>query len=97
MVGFAGAVGAPVPISADYIYRLNFFTGFVVSAVVYYALCKFFPVPALSPTGRWCEVGDRITNPSLVHGVDAEEGYGSEERSESSKEQLPEKKWWKRT
>ena len=97
VVGFAGAVGAPVPIGADYIYRLNFFAGFLVSAVVYYALCKFFPVPALSPTGRWCEVGDRITNPSLVHGVDAEEGYGSEERSESSKEQLPEKKWWKRT
>jgi NCS1 family nucleobase:cation symporter-1 len=90
VVGFAGAVGTPVPIGADYIYRLNFFTGFIVSAVVYYVLCKFFPVPALSPTGKWCEVGDQIRNPSLVYGMDAEEGEISEERSESTVEHIPE-------
>ena len=90
-------MGTSVPIGADYIYRLNFFTGFIISAAVYYLLCKFFPVPALSPNGRWCEVGDCITNPSLVHGIDAEQGYSPEERNESSKEQFPEKKWWKLT
>ncbi|KAL2426052.1 putative permease C29B12.14c [Exophiala dermatitidis] len=74
VVGFAGAVGTPVPIGATYIYRLNFFTGFTVSAGVYYALCKIFPVPALSPTGKWFEVGDTIRNPSLVYGVDTEVG-----------------------
>ncbi len=64
-----------MPIGADYIYRLNFFTGFIVSALVYYTLCWFFPVPALSPTGRWHEVGDKVRPPSLVYGVDAEEGF----------------------
>lgn len=96
VVGFAGAVGTPVPIGANYIYRLNFFTGFIVSAVVYYVLCKFFPVPALSPTGKWCEVGDQIKNPSMVYGMDMEEGESSEERGESTAERLSEKTWWER-
>ncbi|RVX69334.1 hypothetical protein B0A52_06929 [Exophiala mesophila] len=93
VVGFAGAVGTDVPIGATYIYRLNFFAGFIVSGIVYYSLCRLFPVPALSPTGRWFEVGDRVRNPSLVYGsevndivlphTDTEQGvtYG-------------EKKWW---
>lgn len=74
VVGFAGAVGTEVPIGATYIYRLNFFSGFIVSALVYYGLCRFFPVPATSPTGKWCEVGDHVRNPSLVYGADVEEG-----------------------
>ncbi|ORY84681.1 NCS1 nucleoside transporter family [Leucosporidium creatinivorum] len=43
VVGFAGAVGTPVPIAATRIYQLSFFTGFGVSAVVYIALNKIFP------------------------------------------------------
>ncbi|KAK3307125.1 permease for cytosine/purines, uracil, thiamine, allantoin-domain-containing protein [Chaetomium strumarium] len=58
VVGFAGAVGTPVPIGATYVYNLNFFCGFTVSAGMYWALCKFFPVPATSD--RWMEVGDEI-------------------------------------
>ncbi|KAL2016324.1 hypothetical protein VTK56DRAFT_3865 [Thermocarpiscus australiensis] len=58
VVGFAGAVGAPVPIGAAYIYNLNFFCGFIVSAGMYWGLCKIFPIPATSD--RWLEVGDEI-------------------------------------
>ena len=98
VVGFAGAVGTDVPIGATYIYRLNFFTGFIVSAGVYWILAKIFPMPALSPTGRWLEVGDEIRNPSLVYGS---EGDASEAVSrvgyttESSVEQGGEKGFWK--
>jgi NCS1 family nucleobase:cation symporter-1 len=58
VVGFAGAVGTPVPIGATYVYNLNFFCGFIVSAGMYWALCKLSPVPATSD--RWMEVGDEI-------------------------------------
>lgn len=66
VVGFAGAVGTEVPIGATYIYRLNFFSGFIVSAIIYYILAKIFPMAALSPTGKWLEVGGEIRNPSLA-------------------------------
>ncbi|KAL9108250.1 MAG: hypothetical protein Q9227_006988 [Pyrenula ochraceoflavens] len=56
IVGFADAVGAKVPIGAVYIYRVNFFAGFIVSALVYYLLCRFFPIPAVSAV--WCELPD---------------------------------------
>ncbi|GAB7348656.1 hypothetical protein MBLNU459_g7023t1 [Dothideomycetes sp. NU459] len=58
VVGFAGAVGTPVPIGATYIYRLNFFTGFIVSAGIYWLLATLFPVKALNPIGSWFEVHD---------------------------------------
>ena len=71
VVGFAGAVGTPVPIGATYIYNLNFFCGFIVAAGVYYLLCRFFPIPATSD--HWMEVDEDATgrNNSLVYGVDA--------------------------
>lgn len=55
VVGFAGAVGTEVPIGATYLYNLNFFCGFIVSAGLYWGLCKVSPVPATSDT--WMEVG----------------------------------------
>ncbi|PTB76457.1 hypothetical protein M440DRAFT_1333319 [Trichoderma longibrachiatum ATCC 18648] len=58
VVGFAGAVGTKVPMGATYIYRLNFFCGFLVSLGVYWALCKVSPVPATSD--RWMEVGEDL-------------------------------------
>ncbi|KAL2177813.1 permease for cytosine/purines, uracil, thiamine, allantoin-domain-containing protein [Thermothelomyces heterothallicus CBS 202.75] len=58
VVGFAGAVGTSVPIGATYLYNLNFFCGFGVSAAVYWLLCRVWPVPATSD--RWMEVGDEI-------------------------------------
>ena len=94
VVGFAGAVGTPVPMGATYIYRLNFFTGFIVSGLVYYLLCRFFPVPALSPTGKWFEVGDQVRNPSLVYGADVEDAMG-QVTSMTSMDSTNEKKFWK--
>ncbi|KOS23214.1 Uracil permease [Escovopsis weberi] len=58
VVGFAGAVGAQVPVGATYIYNLNFFCGFFVAFTIYYLLCKLSPVPATST--EWMEVGDVI-------------------------------------
>ncbi|KAF4547790.1 Permease-like protein 3 [Elsinoe fawcettii] len=70
VVGFAGAVGTPVPIGATYIYRLNFFTGFIVSSLIYWGLCVTFPVPACSPTGKWLEIGGEIDDIVLAEGAD---------------------------
>jgi NCS1 family nucleobase:cation symporter-1 len=58
VVGFAGAVGATVPVGATYLYNLNYFCGFGVSAGMYWGLCKVSPVPATSD--RWMEVGDEV-------------------------------------
>ncbi|KAI1657949.1 permease for cytosine/purines, uracil, thiamine, allantoin-domain-containing protein [Daldinia decipiens] len=66
VVGFAGAVnGGNVPMGATYIYNFNFFCGFIISGVMYWALCKLFPVPACSDT--WMEVGDQIDEVRLAY------------------------------
>lgn len=66
VVGFAEAVGTPnIPIGATYIYNINFFSGFIVSSGVYYLLSRFFPVPACAD--KWLEIGDEITDVSLVY------------------------------
>jgi nucleobase:cation symporter-1, NCS1 family len=71
IVGFVGAIGKPVPAGANYIYRLNFFCGFIVAGTTYWALCKFFPVPATSDV--WMEVGDQIEDPSMAYGETSSE------------------------
>ena len=74
VVGFAGAVGTPVPAGATYIYNLNFFCGFIVAASVYWTLCHFFPIPATSD--RWMEISDdNGENNNLAYDVGGEEGY----------------------
>lgn len=65
VVGFAGAVGTPVPRGATYIYELNFFGGFIISSSVYWGLCRLFPVPACSD--RWLEIGGEISDVSLAY------------------------------
>ncbi|KAH6632559.1 permease for cytosine/purines, uracil, thiamine, allantoin-domain-containing protein [Chaetomium tenue] len=66
VVGFVGAVGATtVPIGATYLYNLNFFCGFGVSAGVYWGLCRVFPIPATSD--KWMEVGDEIVDLRLAY------------------------------
>ncbi|KAI0450433.1 permease for cytosine/purines, uracil, thiamine, allantoin-domain-containing protein [Xylaria acuta] len=66
VVGFAGAVnGGNVPIGATYIYNLNFFAGFIVSAAIYWICCKYFPVPACSD--KWLEVGDQVDEITLAY------------------------------
>lgn len=80
VIGFAGELGRKVPIGATYLYRVNFFGGFIVSSVIYWALCKRFPIPAVSD--EWMEVGDQITEVTLVEVEDASE------RSESSRSEI---------
>jgi NCS1 family nucleobase:cation symporter-1 len=72
IVGFAGAVGATVPIGATYIYNVNYFAGFIVAAVSYKLFSHFFPIPALSPTGKWMEVGDDINDVRVAYGPDSD-------------------------
>jgi len=65
VVGFAGAIGRDVPIGAKRIYDLNFFAGFLVASITYWALCKISPIPATSDV--WMEVGDEITDISVAY------------------------------
>jgi NCS1 family nucleobase:cation symporter-1 len=69
VVGFAGAIGTPVPAGAMYIYNLNFFCGFIIASSMYWALCRLFPVPAVAE--HWMEVGDAIEDVRLAYGDDS--------------------------
>lgn len=79
VVGFAGAVGTSVPIGATYIYRLNFFSGFIVSAGIYWILCKIKPIMAPNPLGHWYEVED-----ALQGQPDGTQGFAGEMRNASN-------------
>lgn len=77
IVGFAGAVMSTdangnqrVPMGAQYIYRINFFAGFLVASSVYYILCRLSPIPATSNV--WMEVGDEIVDPSMAYDTSGE-------------------------
>ncbi|GAA5964063.1 hypothetical protein JCM21900_005150 [Sporobolomyces salmonicolor] len=48
MPGFVGAVGRTVPLAATHIYELSWFVGFGISALIYYVLCRLFPLPSLT-------------------------------------------------
>lgn len=71
IVGFAGAVGRDVPVGAQYVYNLNYFTGSIVAAAVYFLLTWFFPIPATS--SRWNEVDMDDGEMSVTSGQEAEE------------------------
>lgn len=74
-MGFAGAVGQTVPIGATYIYRLNFFGGFIVSSLTYFILCKIWPAKAVPE--RWTEDGNQGVNGARLGHVrddDSEQG-----------------------
>lgn len=43
VVGFAGATTAKVPIGATNIYRVSFFSGFIVSSTIYFICSKIWP------------------------------------------------------
>lgn len=70
VVGFAGAVGSDVPKGATYLYNLNFFCGFIVSSLMYWGLCRLFPVPATSD--RWMEVGDDMDDLHVAYDRDSD-------------------------
>ncbi|KAL5521367.1 hypothetical protein ACEPAG_9293 [Sanghuangporus baumii] len=81
VVGFAGAVGADVPIGAEYIYNVNFFAGFIVSFGTYYLLCWYWPVQATSEV--WNEVGDRVVE---LHLTDHDRFYDHDYTDKSDEE-----------
>ncbi|KAJ3037177.1 hypothetical protein HDV00_001988 [Rhizophlyctis rosea] len=57
LTGFVGDVsGNPdlVPIGATRVYQVAFFAGFGVASVVYYVLCRIFPIPGMELSG-WHE------------------------------------------
>ncbi|KAF3941243.1 hypothetical protein ABW19_dt0208333 [Dactylella cylindrospora] len=80
IVGFVGAIGKEVPIGATYIYRVNFFAGFIAASGIYWVLNHFFPVPAIADT--WTEIGEEITEVLLAE--DADSTY-DEERAQGKK------------
>lgn len=65
IVGFAGAVGAKVPVGATYVFNLNYFAGFGVSGLMYWALCKISPIPAMSNV--WMEVAEETEDVQIQH------------------------------
>lgn len=82
IVGFAGAVGCKVPVGAQYVYNVNYFSGVIVSAGVYYVLTRLFPMPATSD--HWNEVDIDIDGLSVAYGQrmsDEENGAYSDRRS----------------
>lgn len=79
IVGFAGAVGKDVPVGAQYIYNVNYFSGVLVSGIVYFVLTWIWPVAETSET--WNEVDiDGVDGLYVDYGRDPEdiEGIGSE-------------------
>lgn len=78
ITGFAGAVGRDVPVGAQYIYNINYFSGFLVSFSMYYLLTLVVPVPASSTS--WNEVDVDVDNLSVADGQDVEPPYYSYEQ-----------------
>ncbi|KAI9367813.1 permease for cytosine/purines, uracil, thiamine, allantoin-domain-containing protein [Aspergillus egyptiacus] len=71
IVGFAGAVGRDVPVGAQYIYNVNYFSGFIVSSVMYYILTRIFRLEATSDT--WHEVDPDLDIQAEGHDSDSED------------------------
>lgn len=71
IVGFAGAVGRDVPVGAQYIYNVNYLSGFIVSFVMYFIITRFFPIIATSTT--WNEVDFDQDFDSEGQDIDTEE------------------------
>ena len=76
IVGFAGAIGVQVPIGATYLYRLNFFCGFIIASGSYYLLCRYFPIPACAV--QWHEAGDDIRDLTVIYADSSSDEYDEE-------------------
>ncbi|KAF4618266.1 hypothetical protein D9613_011628 [Agrocybe pediades] len=84
VVGFAGATGRTVPLAATRIYQMSFFTGFSVSALVYYVLNLLFPVPGQNSKFEEMDVSGYLDN--LEHQrSDSASSHSSSVESKSSK------------
>lgn len=71
IVGFVAAVkpDMDIPIGATYIYRLNFFCGFIVAGGVYWGLCMVSRPEGMSE--EWMEVGDQIEDIRTAYDADS--------------------------
>nr|VWO94499.1 Thiamine transporter [Ganoderma boninense] len=90
VVGFAGATGRSVPLAATRIYDMSFFTGFGVSALVYWSL-NLFPRPRVERM-HGVRGGRRLPGERARIGVEGHERYGRrgvgrEERGERGRVQ----------
>ncbi|KAF7712181.1 Cytosine/purines, uracil, thiamine, allantoin permease family protein [Penicillium ucsense] len=83
IVGFAGAVGCKVPIGAQYIYNINYFTGVLVSGGTYWVLTRIFPVPATSDHWNEVDIDLEVDDYGVAYGqpVGDEEQPGYDRRS----------------
>lgn len=86
MVGFVGAIGVDVPVGAQYIYNINYFSGFIVSAGAYWMLAQLFPVPAASDT--WNEIPYEGMHMSLAEGKVADDEKVPAEAKETENAKL---------
>lgn len=87
IVGFAGAVGRQVPVGAQYIYNINYFSGVIVSGGLYYILTRAFPVPATSD--QWHEADIDIDHFSVAYGQEVvDEENGADERGSTISDPL---------
>lgn len=68
-------------------FSINFFAGFIVSSLVYWVLNRIFPVPATS--NHWNEIGDQITEISLVYDEPDPDVYDEESGSMKSAKMHP--------
>lgn len=85
IVGFAGEVGRDVPIGAQYIYNINYFSGFLVSGTVYFILSKIVPIPGKSKKWREVDIDEEVTCGRDVVGDDTEERTSLESGRKSPK------------
>ena len=81
VVGFAGATGRTVPFAATRIYEMSFFTGFGVSALIYWSLNLLFPVRGSSECTAFKEVD--VSRDSM-HGTEGSDDVGSDGKSVAS-------------
>lgn len=97
IVGFAGAVGRQVPVGAEYIYNVNYFSGVIISGGMYYILARMFPLPATSD--YWNEEDIDINEFSVAYGeeVSDEESTDASRERGSISDSLPrgDQKGWK--
>ncbi|PIL23545.1 transporter [Ganoderma sinense ZZ0214-1] len=84
VVGFAGATGRTVPLAATHIYEMSFFTGFGVSALVYWSLNRLFPVRGASECATFEEVDVSSGDGVLGAGLEGSDEAGSDGKSVAS-------------
>ncbi|KZT63185.1 NCS1 nucleoside transporter family [Daedalea quercina L-15889] len=87
VVGFAGATGRPVPEAAIHIYDLSFFTGFAVSATIYWTLNRIFPAAGAAEAFQEIDHSGMIDD---IEGTEDSEEKTDAEDAETDKDEVVE-------